>query len=199
MTARAGMTSLIQRTRELAAVGTADWSLGTVQYWTDDQLQEILDFYRTDFFRQQLSGIPETVAGDANDSGTVQYKRFEIPYTDLETIDSGTAIFLLTYSNGGTVSQAFAADYKRGMLVFTADQGGTAIYLTGRSYDLNEAAADIWDQKAAHYALAYDITTDNQSMKRSQIVAQCEKMANKFRSMAQSGVSSISTERLDTR
>lgn len=197
MAARAGMTALIQRTRAMTAAGTADWTLGSVAYWSDDVMQETLDQYRLDFYKTPLTPIPEVVSAGINNSGTAIYKKYQIPYENLETIDSGTAIFLLNYANGGTVVEPYSVDYQRGLITFTNNMGGTAIYLTGRSYDLNETAAEIWDQKAAHYALAYDVSTDNQSLKRSQIMAQCQKMAAKYR--AEAGAQSFTTERLDTR
>jgi hypothetical protein len=198
MSARAGMSSIIELVRTLTFAGTAEWTLGTANYWDDDHIQQQLDFNREDFYEVELEPVPQVQAalGDAASVGTVAFKRYQIPYYNIESIDSGTAIFNLAYANGGTVSEAFTVDYFRGLVTFTNDQGGTPFYLTGRAYDLNKTAADIWDAKAAHYAQAYDVETDSHKLSRSQLAKQCQDMAKRYRNMA--GPSVISIERDDT-
>lgn len=55
------------------------------------------------------------------------------------------------------------------------------------TYDLNAAAAEIWDEKAAAVACNFDFSADGASYSRSQVVAQYSKMAAKYRSMASPG------------
>jgi hypothetical protein len=49
------------------------------------------------------------------------------------------------------------------------------------TYDLNQAAADIWQEKAATVADKYDFSADGGSYSRSQMVAQYNQMAASFR------------------
>ena len=53
------------------------------------------------------------------------------------------------------------------------------------AWDLNQAAADIWDEKAAALAAGYDFAADGGDYKRSQAHAQALAMARKFRSRRQ--------------
>jgi hypothetical protein len=50
--------------------------------------------------------------------------------------------------------------------------------LTGSSYDLQSAAADVWRRKASHVApTSFDFSTDNHSVSRSQVYQHCLEMA----------------------
>lgn len=48
------------------------------------------------------------------------------------------------------------------------------------TYDLDAAAAEGWRQKAGKAAGDYDFEADDSSLKRSQVVAQCNKMAEQY-------------------
>jgi len=56
--------------------------------------------------------------------------------------------------------------------------------LDNRSGDLNAAASDIWDEKAAEVAGSFDFDADGGDYKRSQLVAQYRGEAAKYRSRA---------------
>lgn len=194
MTARNGMTALIDQIRSMTNAGTADWSLGTAIFWDDDHVQEVLDRFRFDFYEADLISIPQIFP-----NSQAKYFKFKSPYKNLESVDSGTAIFKLTLAtgdqvNGGTAG--YTVDYQRGEISFTADQAGTAYILTARSYDLNKAAADIWKKKAAYYAEAYDVETDSHKLSRSQLIKQCMEMADMYANMG--GPVMIDAERCDT-
>lgn len=49
------------------------------------------------------------------------------------------------------------------------------------TYDLNAAAAQIWEEKAAVPAADFDMNVDGGSLHRSQVFEQCMKMARKYR------------------
>ena len=192
--ARSGMSELITELRGMAEAGTADYSLGASTFWSDDQLQDLLDSHRTDIIFQSLNVYPTVVS-----SGSASYKDYRSDYGYLETTTGGTAIMYLQDSTGATVGTAnYTPDYRRGKFEFTADQRGTAYYLTGRSYDLNAAAADVWNRKAAHYApTSFDFSTDNHSVSRSQIYAHCKEMAAQFNGFSGNSIQTISMYRGD--
>ena len=177
MTARTGMANLILRLRGMINAGTADWTLGTANYWDDDHVQEVLDRYRGDVYHALLSPVPKYVGG------SIEYYDYRSPYGHLE---SGTAV--LTIEDAAGADQAVAGwtgDYVRGIFTFTTDRKGTSYFLTGRSYDLNRAAADVWRQKAAHFTEHYSFSTDNHNLSRGQIIDNCLKMASDYEAKAQ--------------
>lgn len=55
------------------------------------------------------------------------------------------------------------------------------------TYDLNGAAADIWDEKAAAVACDYDTNADGAGLSRSQVRAAYAAMASKYRSRSVPG------------
>jgi hypothetical protein len=158
--ARSTLASLITATRELIAD-----SGGTAQIFTDDTVQRHLDAHRCDFHHAPLTPVPTWTGG-----GSLSYFEYRIPYQDLETTSAGTAIFLVEDGIGTNVGTAAwaAVDYQSGIINFTTDYRGTALYLTGRSYDLYGAAADLLDDWAQKVSLEFDFSSDQQSFSRSQ-------------------------------
>jgi hypothetical protein len=155
------MADLIETARVLADAGTADWTLGTVVYWGDDEVQRVLDRHRMDVFRHELSAM-QTYEG-----GTVVYKDY---YAGFGNIESGTAVFGLETAAGSAVGTAnYSFDHARGKAVFTADQAGSAYFLNGRRYDVNAAAADIWRVKAANVAKLFNFSTDGHRIDRGEL------------------------------
>lgn len=193
--ARTTMTSLISTLRGMTNAGTADYTSGTATFWTDDQLQAVLDRYRVDVYEYDLRSVEQT---DANgDSFYKQY--YSDAYKWLESTDGGTAVFFLQLSGGSILGTAvYSADYERGQVTFTQDMGGSSVAMTARSYDVYGAAADVWRQKASYYAVtAYDWSTDNHRVSKSQIVTQCERMAQRYEAMAVTGFSQAQISRSD--
>jgi len=186
--ARTGMADNIATLRGMTDAGTADYTAGTITYWSDNEVQRVLDRHRIDFKREQL--VP--VASHA-DGGTIQYKEYRSQFNNIE---SGTAVFNLELATGEAAGTAnYSVDYALGIITFSADQGGTAWYLSARSYDLNASAADIWRSKAGNAAKAYDVKTDGHSLNRSQMMKHCMGMANHYESFAK--VSFVDLERDD--
>lgn len=168
--ARSGLANVILKLRQMTNAGTADYSLAGVTFWSDDQLQAVLDQHRTDIFSQQLQTVP-TVVG-----GTTYYYDYYCTGGDYE---QGTAAFQVTDSLGNAVAPT--VNYQMGHLSFgTVNQGGTTYYLTARAFDVSAAAAQVWKAKAAHVADAYDFSADGHSMSRSQLQKQYLQMASLY-------------------
>lgn len=189
--ARAGMANIIRRFRAMTNAGAADYEIAGVPYWSDAQLQEVLDQYRVDFYDELLESVPQVQAGN-----TVKYFRYNAPYSNLENVNSGSAIFGLALTGGAAPSASYSVDYNKGIITFTTDQAGTAYYLTGRSYQLEAAAADVWSQKAAYYSMSYDVKTDGHDLTRSQLYKQAKEQETYWR--GKMGAYSITAERSDT-
>jgi len=189
--ARTGMATLISTLRNMGVAGTADYTLGTVDYWTDVQLQTVLDKNKLLVKREPLVPV------DSYDGGTLVYKEYRSIYGNYEETTGGTLIFEIETAVGSTVSSSdWSADYQNGIIYFDANTAGTPYYLTGTSYDINRAAADVWRMKAGHHAAVVDFSTDNMSVKRGQLIKNDMEMANYHASQAR--VRKLQFDRDDT-
>lgn len=181
--ARSGMANLITTVRQLAACGSADYTAAGSTWWTDDQIQAHLDRTRTEIWDELLGAVPSV-----NSGGTVTYLDYRLPYGNLEQTTGGTAIFYIRDGTGARLgTSTYTADYDNGRVTFGADQHGSARYVTARSYDVYEAAARIWESKAAHVAERYDFTADGASFSASQLRAQYLDMARAMRVQSSTG------------
>lgn len=165
--ARTGMTNLIDRLRR--AVDDS----GTVQVWTSDQLQTTLDLYKLRIQREELA-METTYTG----AGTFVYQTYHSGY---ENYEEGTAYFQVEDGMGtqrGT--EDYTANYATGLITMNADQGGTALYLSGWSYDINAAAADCWRERAGKVSSYYNVNLDGHNLSRAQWFEHCQQMALTF-------------------
>lgn len=166
------MASVITKVRALCYAGTADYTVYGVNYWSDDQVQAVLDRYRAAYKRLQLTPMEDYI------DGAYSYTEYPLP-AELENVEGTASGWALRTVDGGTVP-SYTANLDAGVITFDASTGGTAYYLDCRNYDINRAAAEIWRQKAAHTAEWFDVKTDNHDLKRSQAAAHCLKMAAEF-------------------
>jgi hypothetical protein len=157
-------------------------------------LQDILDVHRKDLRFSALRSYPDTVSG-----GTLQYYEYRSQYGYYEATTGGSSILYLQDSTGATLGTAlWNADYRRGVFTFVSDAKGTAIYLTGRTYDLNASAADVWRRKAAHYApSSFDFSTDNHSISRAQVYDHAVEMVAFFEGISGDSINVIERYRSD--
>jgi hypothetical protein len=194
MAARTGMASIITELRGLCEAGTADYTVTSSTFWSDDQLQDILDIHRNDIIFEPLTAYPNVVS-----AGTNSWFDYRSSYNYYEATTGGTAIFYLQNAQGSIQGTSlYTADYRRGQFIFAADQRGTTYYLTGRSYDLDAAAADVWRRKAAHVApTAFNFSTDNHSVSREAVYQHSLQMAEYFESKGSNAVESVQMYRSD--
>jgi hypothetical protein len=163
MAARVGMANLITQLRAACAAGTADFTLGTVTYWSDDQLQSRLDQYRMTSTHVELDFDP------TYDAGAWRYYDYQIPvevgtYLEEDATDSGWAL----KDSQGNAAPAYAINYQASRITFAADTHGSVYFLNARSYDFNRTAAQIWREKAGTIANAFDWSSDNHKISKSQ-------------------------------
>lgn len=178
---RSTMFDLVNIVRGMTDTQEAQYTIGVQSYWTQDHIQTALDRYRKDIRHEQLYPIDTWPGG-----GSVHWLEYQSRYRNYEATSGGTAVFEIEDGTGANVGTAsYSVDYTRGRVTFTANTQGTVYYLTGRSYDINATAADIWRQKAAHYAAAYDIRTDNHGFTRSQLMKQALQMADMYDQMGE--------------
>ena len=188
---RAGMAYIIDELRGMCEAGTADYTVAGSAYWTDDQLQTILDDNVINFKFEECDQVPDYSDVDYAVHYIV-YMQYRAPFPFLEADPTVSALKDIT---GGTVTSAFAINYRTGQIDFTNDQRGTVYFMSGRSYDINAAAVQVWEQKAAHYAGFYNFSTDTHNLQREVLMKHCLTMADRFRVVE--GTKSLGIERDD--
>lgn len=180
--ARSTMANLITRVRDLTGMGTADW--------TDDKVQDVLDANRREIRRERLA------IEASYDGGTAYYYDFFSRYDQFEETDAGTAVFVVEDSQGSNKGTAdWTANYVNGAVTFSVDQAGSAIYLTGRSYDIYRTASQVLRQQAGAVAGKYSFEADGHSFDRSDWFKHLIEMANRYDQMAKP--TSVSIPRVD--
>jgi hypothetical protein len=177
MTLRAGMHNLIQRVRVLGAAGTADFSIGGITYWSDDEIQNRLDQHSRKVVREQMA-----LEAEWRGNGSAVWFDYFWQLKDVEESGSGTVLWSVQDSAGSVIPRGdYEVNYQQRKVTFDADTGGTVRLLTYTAYDIYAAAADIWDEKASYVASAYDVKSDNHDLKRSQLRAAYQKQAETLR------------------
>ena len=178
MAARSGMTNLIQTMRGMCDLGTVDYTVSGSAYWTDDQIQTVMDSHRIDIWREPMAIIENYTSG-----GTAVYKHYQSEYTNYEETTGGTDIFYIEETDGDNITTGWSADYQRGHITFTDDTYGSVYYLTGRSFDLNASAADIWRRKASHYGASFSFSTDNHRVDKGALIQNALRMSEVYNRM----------------
>lgn len=163
--ARQSLLPLIDRLRMLVH---DNGDAGTV--FSDDELEGFLDDNRTDAIEYPLTVIPERV-----DGATV----YRI-YTAVPTYWEQDAA--LVDANGTTVTPSTSAPLV-GRWEFSGGQA-PPVYITGKFFDINAAAADVLEAWAAGEALSFDFEADGASYKRSQKAATLLRLAAQYRKKA---------------
>lgn len=164
--ARSGMSNLILRLRGMTDTSESEYTVNSVAWWTDDQLQDILDQHRTDWSDVELVVQPEYVSGDW------ATRDYHLPRMNWEEYTSDSDIWRVVDTDGAAVSTStYTADYLTGVIRFSSDQDHAIYYLRGRSFNLDAAAADVWRRKMAHYAnTSFNFAADGQRFDRHQLV-----------------------------
>jgi hypothetical protein len=175
--ARASMSNLIDDLRALANAGTADYSIGATAYFSDDHMQSALERHATIYDFEFMEPFAQR-----SGAGWV-YKIFDSHIANWEDTPQ------IYDGNGNEVTTGFTVNYQTGRVTFATDQTGIARMISGTAYNVNLAAADVWRQKAAYYADAYDLSTDNHSLSRSQLAAQAKERASYFSAIGRAGQS----------
>lgn len=162
--ARAGMANLIRQLRVNGAAGSNDELVNGVQYWTDDQLQEILDAHSQDINDVPLVTYSEMVAG------VTVWKKYYIPASIPINLEGASSVgeFTVVDTLGNTVT-GYTLDLPRRRLDFTASQEGRTYYLRARSFDINKASAELWTKKASLYAELIDWKAGTYNLKEDQV------------------------------
>lgn len=178
-TVRLGMQPLILQLREMTQAGTEEYTISGQDFFSDEQLQDVLDRFRLDIYQEIVRPVPQFI------DGATVYRDYFFNAENVEQATSGSAVWQMRTENGAAVGTAdYTIEYYARRIRFNTATDGSEYNLDYRSYDMYRAAAYIWRLKAANVASRYDVRTDNHDLKRSQLRASFEKMAEHYDDLA---------------
>ena len=146
---RSTMATLITKVRLLI-----NDPAGGSQIFADNDIQDVLDYSRQDMYNLQLIDRPTFV------TGTVQWLDYFAKLGDWED-DLVLKQYLYNVVTPAT-SEPIAGHWHFSATTLPP------VYLTGKTYDVYRAAADLLEMWASRVSLNFDFTTDGQSFRRSQ-------------------------------
>ena len=162
MAVRSTMNALISRTRLLISDPA-----GSSQVFADQDIQDVLDESREDI--KNLAMIPKATYSGA----TLSYLDYYTKLTNWE--DDYTLKQYLTVPVTASSAEPIAGHWTFASNTFPD------VYITGKSYDIYRAAADLLERWAAKLELRFDFTTDGQSFRVSQMADALQKLAETYR------------------
>jgi hypothetical protein len=153
-------------------------------YWTDDQIQDELDKNREDFSELELTPMEQV-------NPVNRYIRWYAFYANWGMWEADYQL----QDHSWQWIRADQADLLLGRWFFKTSQF-LPVFVTGKSYDVNSAAANLLDAWSASFMTAYDVSTDLQRFSRSQIFKNMQCLACIYR--RQGRISEIRTYRSDS-
>jgi hypothetical protein len=160
---RPTMTNLIDRTRLLV-----NDPRGTSQIFDDSDYQDVLDAGRTDVLNHSLRAVPTFT------SGSLSYLNYYAEgWTDWEE-DYVFKQYLSTPVTPSTFEPI------AGHFVFAVSTL-PPVSITGKSYDLYRAAADLLERWAAKWVLSYSFSSYGQTFSRAQAATALERLSKLYR------------------
>lgn len=169
MTVRASMAQFILDLRRMTDASALEVKVNDVQYWTDQQLQDILDGYRTDVL--DLAMIPAAQKA----AGSTVYYRYYFPDNVGSQIEYDPTVFSIVDENG---NPAPTYTYNPGdrYITFSADTTGVTYLLRCRFFNMRTAAARVWFDKAGLRVQLIDWKAGGQSLNEDQEYQHCMQM-----------------------
>jgi hypothetical protein len=170
MAVRSGMTSLVSHLRQHSNASTSDVFNG-VTYWTDDQLQDVLDQYA--MIGQTIPLVKISAYDKTN------YKlNLTMPYW----LESGFKI----YVRDTTVEETTGFTYNplTHQIVFDSDIAETRDLVAHATvYVMTDAIASVWEQKAQHRENFITNKAGSNRFQAEQIVEHCKMQACYWRNL----------------
>lgn len=186
MAARSGMASLILELRGFTDTKEQDVEVNGVAYWTDEQLQNVLDLYRKDVLDAELVSVPLMV------NGVTEWTRYYIPLAIghyLETDATPGAFSIVDVV--GAAAPSHTVDIRAMTVVFNANTNGLEYFLRGRTYDVRAAAAHVWFMKAGHRAELIEWKAGGHTLSEDQEYQHCLEMYRLYSSFRGIGVTRL--------
>lgn len=169
------MQAILTELRSMTGAGSAQYESGGTTYWTDQQLEAKL--------AQRISGYlvqyPITLIPSLSVDGGLVFLAGSVHIAG--TLDVETAA-LVTFWGGQIPGSATVTP--NGFVTFTESQVASMPLMSGTVYDLYGTAADVLTDWASAVKLGYDLTTDGQTLTRSQRHEQMLEQADAYRKRA---------------
>ena len=148
------------------------------QFFSDDDLQDILDRHRIPWRQWELTAEKTLTQGGIY-SFTDYFARGEAGAVEIGDWEKGYA---LQWGDWSTLTPA-TSDENTGHWTFSLPAPGQIppVFITGYSYDLAGAAAECWDTRANSYWAKFDASAQGTNARRSQMYTQCVDRAEHFR------------------
>lgn len=162
---RSSMTALIARVSAL--VNDSSNSV-----FSTDVVQDALDLQRLDLFQVELQAVPRLTASGA---AWLDYFADSDSWEADAVLDDGTWTAI---SSG-----LYTPDYLTGRWTFAASQT-PPVYLTGKTYDVYAAAADLCEQRAGLVAEQFSFSTPHGSVSLGQKFTNWSALAAQYRAQA---------------
>jgi hypothetical protein len=172
-----GAMTLVETLRRMLGVAPDQYTVGDTAYWTDAQLQAVLD----DHVSARLIQLPIQLASSTDAQGRIVQRHGQIPRF-AGTLDTPSVV--ITDIRGVEIGPDTYTVEPDGRIKFDDDQRSSIPHASALAYDLNAAAAEICDAWAAALSSAYDVSMDGQSLKRSQAADAIAQRAATFRAKA---------------
>jgi len=176
------MTQHILELRRMTDASATEVKVNNVQYWTDDQLQGILDAYRHDVLDLPLLPASQREAG--ND---VTY-RYYIP-DEVGTWIENDPLYLSVVDENGNAVSGYTYDSINRYMLFTTNTSGATRLLRCRFFDMRLAAARVWFEKAGHRVALINWKAGGQNLNEDQEYQHCMAMFQAY--SGNDGVKSI--------
>ena len=162
MAVRSSMAALITRVRLLI-----NDPAGSSAIFDDQTIQDVLDEGRTDIKNGATQARP-TFSG-----ATIQYLDYYTILGDWE--DDVVFKQYLTVIVTPSVSEPIAGHWAFAASTFPP------VFVTGKTYDIYRASADLLERWAARLFLSYDVIVGGQTFRRSQSFEMLQSLANAYR------------------
>lgn len=169
MAVRNGMASVILELRRMTDASATEVKVNGVQYWTDDQLQTVLDQYRHDVLDLPL------MPASQREAGKDVTLRYYIPDEVGTWIENDPTVLTVVDENGITQS-SYTYDPTSRYFLFDANTNGATRLMRGRFYDLRLAAARVWFDKAGHRVALINWKAGGQNLNEDQEYQHCMAM-----------------------
>lgn len=179
MAIRAGMVEVVAELRRMTDTKENEVDINGVMYWTDDQLQSILDKRRKYVQDALLLPVPEVV------NSVTTWTRYHMP--EVAGVWERSTMFQVVTSTG-VAAPTHTIEYDAGIVTFAVTTDGQSYYIRGRLYDLNKAAAQVWLDKAAHRAELIRWKAGTHTLDEDQEYQHCLEMYRKYASYSGIGV-----------
>jgi hypothetical protein len=169
--------ALIDTVRRLVGADSDSYTLDEIAYWTDAQLETLIGEHVSGRYLQ----VPVTLYGQISGQGRTEFRSGRV--TVRGRLDTSSVV--IVDLAGDPVDGATVHD--DGRVTFTADAARAGPLFSGVGYDVHAAAAEALEQWASAVKLAFDITTDGQTLTRSQRYTQLVDRARQERARSLPG------------